>query len=167
MTHNLIPALLVEVAEKIQAQGVKEDIAISTLNGTIEKKIRRYSNITITGYLSDAKTTISAYEQDSISCRKEQLPTSKKALQMSHLSHLADKLAPDNLDIPVGLLIGADCPQALTSLRSVSGGPRETFAVETFGWTLCGGAVMESSFAKVKTFKTSTTRDEEVLKVLE
>ena len=53
---------------------------------------------------------------------------------------------PPQLDIPVGLLIGGDCPQAIFPKESVEGPTGEPFAVKTmFGWTLCGGKPEQAS----------------------
>ena len=145
------------VADIIQPQRKSEEIVVCTLNGKLKKRTNRYSNITLRGHLTSAKTVISAYEQEDISCNAEQIPTSEKALKIGHLSHLAH--LPTDLDIPVGLLIGSDCPEALTPLSSVPGQPGQTFAIETmFGWTLCGGNNQNSFHADVVTYKTDTKK---------
>ncbi|XP_067933081.1 uncharacterized protein [Watersipora subatra] len=155
------------VANIIESKGESEDVVVCTLNGETTKRIKKYDNITIRGYMTDAHVTVSAYEQDYITCKKEQIPTKEKASRLDHLSHLGKEI-PSYLDIPVGLLIGSDCPQALTPLSSVAGGPGETFAMETiFGWTLCGGTNKKIPLKNVSSYKTDTKKDSEILNMLE
>ena len=158
-----------EVAQYIGARGEATQVTVCTMNGKQGRTTKRYRSISLRGYLTTATTTIHAYEQDElISVSKDQIPTDEAARRMAHLQDIAVNLPP-LLDAPVGILIGADCPEALTPLSSLSGGPGQTFAVETmFGWTLCGGPSQgETKQPKATTFKTETKRDAEILQLLE
>ena len=127
------------VASMIEAKGKEEDLTLCTMNGEITKKTNKFTNLKIRGYMTDNETVLQAYEQESIKYNREQIPTDLRCKKLAHLRKIAQDLPP-MLDIPVGMLIGVDCPEALTPYNSIPGKPGETFAVLTmFGWTLCGG----------------------------
>ena len=128
-----------EVAKTINASGRHEMLTIHTMNGEQTRRTSKYEGLKIRGYLTDSSTTLDAYGQETIKCDTQQIPTESSCTKLSHLKDISKELSP-LLDIPVGLLIGIDCPEALTPLNSIPGNPGEPFAVQTmFGWTVCGG----------------------------
>ncbi|XP_067948721.1 uncharacterized protein [Watersipora subatra] len=152
-----------ETAEFIEPRGRPEQITMSTLNGCSTQTTSKYVNIKLRGFSTNEVTSINAYEQDAITCNREQIPTAAKADATGHLQDIAEKLPP-LLDIPVGLLIGTDCPQALTPLDSVPGTAGKMFAMRTmFGWTLCGGKPQNGTRSIHKT----DTKDKEILNILD
>ena len=151
------------IADVIKPRGTSENVTVYTLNGDSKKRVNVYSDITIRGYLTSAQTVIDAYEQDHIYCDSKQIPTKDKAKDLAHLHVIADQL-PSKLDIPIGILIGADYSDIMFPKQSICGAPGQTFAIETmFGWTLCGGGKKASTSQIV--YKTDT--DKEILQLLE
>ncbi|XP_067931116.1 uncharacterized protein [Watersipora subatra] len=152
-----------ETAEFIEPRGRPEQITMSTLNGCSTQTTSKYVNVKLRGFSTNEVTSINAYEQDAITCNREQIPTAAKADATGHLQNIAEKLPP-LLDIPVGLLIGTDGPQALTPLDSVPGRAGKMFAMRTmFGWTLCGGKPQNGTRSIHKT----DTEDKEILNILD
>ena len=85
--------------------------------------------------------------------------------KLPHLQTVAKHLYP-LLDIPIGRLIGADCPQALYNEESVKGPDNEPFAAKTmFGWTLCGGKNKTPTARKC--FMTSELSSPTIFKIVE
>lgn len=93
-----------KVSNIIQPPGQDKRITISTLNGKTTNSIRKFQDIKLRGYSTQGVTTINAYEQESIPCQCDQIPTNIHGQQMKHLANIAKDLPPP-LDIPIGLLI--------------------------------------------------------------
>ncbi|XP_067945305.1 uncharacterized protein [Watersipora subatra] len=128
-----------DIAEKITPTYTQEDVTIRTLNGETTKKLKRY-NLLLKGFgaANLEQLKISAYEQDDIPCNTAQIPNRNHVRNMPHLRSIERNLPP-KLDIPVALLIGTDCSQALMPRETISGADGLPFAIKTlFGWTLCG-----------------------------
>ena len=150
-----------ETAKRLSPAFCKENITISTINGEKTTTVNHYRDIVIRGYYTKESTVINPYGQETIPCDRTLIPSCNS--DISHLSSVKKHLAPA-LDIPVGLLIGVDCPEALAPLESVVGGSKQAFAQKTMlGWTICGGQDINSR-TKVRNFKIDIGKD--VLKVL-
>ena len=133
-----------EIAEAIQAKAKKEKVTISTLHGETTKDVNKFCSLKIKGYKMNSSTTIDAYQQESIPYKREQIPASNHAEEYAHLKVIAHELPPA-LDIPVGLLLGINCSEALAPLESLLGNSGQPYAIKTmFGWTLCGGNISNS-----------------------
>ena len=127
------------VAKEIKATGTLEDVQMLTMNAVTDEKPMLYNDLTTSGYLTNNTTQLDAYEKQAINCSQEQIPTHDKCSKLPNLQKAA-KHTPPLLDIPIGLLIGADCPQAVHHKESVDGPDDEPFAAKTlFRWTICGG----------------------------
>ena len=136
------------VANAIGADGVKEDITMVTMNAETKQCIQLYKDLHIRGYLTNSSTFLNAFESNAIACSKTEILTRNSGQNLPHVQKIASHLPPQ-LDIPVGLLIGGDCPQAIFPKESVEGPTGEPFAVKTmFGWTLCGGKPEQVSAVK-------------------
>ncbi len=69
---------------------------------------------------------------------RNHIPSPETARKWPHLSHLANKLPPI-LDCEIGLLIGYDCPRALTPREVIPGPDEGPYAIRTdLGWSLVG-----------------------------
>lgn len=150
-TQSDVTFIAKQVAESIKAPGSKEPLTISTLTGSSsDKEVNYYKNLKITGLDSKRHTFLSAYETSNIPCSRHSIPSNKIAKKLEHVKHMAHMFPPP-MDIPIGLLIGVNCPQALAPIESIVGEDGEAFAIKTMlGWTLCGGAE-RSSDLKVHT----------------
>lgn len=156
-----------DVAEDIGAHGEAQDLMISTINGETAVSTKRYTNLKIRGYLTDNETRLDAYQQPSIKCDSEQIPIDSACKDYPHLKTVAKELSP-YLDIPVGLLIGADCAEALIQYSIIPGRKGEPFAAKTmFGWTLCGGKRSDKLPTHSFRSRVEISKDTEILKSLE
>lgn len=131
-------ALLLRKWPLIKPKSISEIVIVETRTGIKTKTLTKYMDIQIQGQ-KEASTTISAYGQASIPCERLQIPNRINTQHLEHLEKMRHRLpeAPD--DIPIGLLIGIDCPEALAPKASVLGKLGDPFAIKTFlGWTVCG-----------------------------
>ena len=77
----------------------------------------------------------------SIPVKRDQIPRPEMASKWQHLAKIAPKLAPYHLDVEVGLLIGANCPRAITPRQVIPGRDNEPYAQLTdLGWGIIGNA---------------------------
>lgn len=154
-----------EIGRLILPRCTEERVTVHTMNGAINKKVKRYQNITIRGMLTNDEITIKAYGQDNIYLRKSQIPVQSTAQGMEHLTEVAKLLPPDNVnDIPIGLVIGGDYPEILFQHQTIEGPPGMPFAAKTmFGWTLCGG---RNETSNKHSYRTDITKDRQIINIL-
>lgn len=126
-------------ARAIQPEYDEELVTVDTLNGETTKKIKKYKNIKIRGYKQTDFTHVDAYEWDDITCNLEQIATSRNVVMYDHLRDHARKLAP-NLDLPIIMLIGGNCPEAHAPVETIIGPRGSPYMKKTMlGWTVFGG----------------------------
>lgn len=144
-------------------------LTLHTMNGPEVVDLKRFDDITLSGFMNDNTTRISAYERD-IYCNRSQLPlpSPAKAKKCPHLKDVVDQMPP-SLDIPVGLLIGMNHPEIIQPMKTrpaLPGMLGAPFGVRTlFGWTMGGGA--ELNHKETTAFKTDLTKDAKLTAILE
>ena len=138
-TQSDVSFISQSLAAKLRPNYTSERVTITTLNGQKTKLMNRHKvNVRGFGLAITEEVELDAYEQESIPCTPSQIPNRGHIAGLPHLNSLLRKLPP-KMDIPVGLLIGVDCSQALAPLETILGQEGEPFAVKTkLGWTLCG-----------------------------
>lgn len=140
-----------KVAAEIKAHGVEKEVTMLTMNAETKECLNMYKNLNIRGYLTNASTSMDAFQSNDIRCNPTEIPTPERCAKIPHLQKISHHLTP-LLDIPVGLLIGGDCPQAICPKASIEGPSGDPFAVKTmFGWTLCGGKPQPSTIISCRT----------------
>ncbi|XP_067939956.1 uncharacterized protein [Watersipora subatra] len=128
-----------EIAHIVKPAYSTETVTISTLTGETTEWVKRYSNLRIRGYQQIESTTLEAYEWSELLYSGQQIPNSVNVQHLPHLKEHAYKLPPP-LDIPIGILIGADCVEAFEPLECIPGDKGQPFAQRTIlGWTVLGG----------------------------
>jgi len=120
-----------ETAEIVKPSYTTEKVTIDTLTGETTNWIKLYNGLQIRGYQQSESTTLEAYEWSKLTCNTRQIPNSTNVQPFAHLKEHAHKLPPP-LDIPVGMLIGADCAEAFEPLECISGQKGQPFAQRTF-----------------------------------
>jgi hypothetical protein len=75
----------------------------------------------------------------SIPVKRNQIPRPEMASKWQHLAKIAPELEPYHPDVEVGLLIGANCPRAITPRQVIPGRDDEPYAQLTdIGWGIIG-----------------------------
>ena len=99
----------------------------------------------VRGYFSQEMQLPPAYSRESIPLEKNSISTRKTAETWDHLFSIAKEIL-DDLDCPVGLLIGYDCARALKHKEVIAGEGHDPFAVKTdLGWCIVGPTAPLSS----------------------
>ena len=146
-----------ELADQIKPSYAKKEVTVCTMYGETTSSLRQYNDVQLRGYGSDGSTVISPYEQKKIPHERDQIPTSENVDNLEHLTRVRAKLPP-LLNVKVGLLLGADCPEALAPLESVTGKQGEPFAIRTmFGWTVCGSSEVNKSMQRTCLYTATNT----------
>ena len=161
MLDNMSDACYISsnVVQMLQAKpdDIERDVIIHTINGSERVDIERYDRLMLRGYTTSTNAQISAYRRDHVTCKRDQIPDTSRAKEFKHLEKIASEIPP-RLDIPIGLLIGADHPEILQPLETKPaplGATGLPFGVRTlFGWTMGGGSTQKSG---KYAFKTETT----------
>jgi len=127
--------------------GPSTDLIMSTMSGDEVVQARKISNVVVRGFNSDKKLELpTLYSTPDVPGNKSHVPTCDTAKQWSYLQPLAGDLPP-LLDVEFGLLIGYNCPQALTprEVRASPTNPKEPYAQRTdLGWSVVGISSVEN-----------------------
>ena len=129
-----------ELAEALSLEREPVRLNLSTMTSTntlIHSCIVR--NLQIRSMDSNRNISLKdAYTRDLIPVDKAHIPTRDSTARWPHLQGVAELLPPLQ-PCDIGLLIGCNCPAALTPLEVVSGGSQEPFALKTeLGWSVIG-----------------------------
>ncbi|KAL1263752.1 hypothetical protein QQF64_006491 [Cirrhinus molitorella] len=132
-----------EVSHKLQADTKPVKLKLTTMLGeNIIVKCERISGLRVRGYNSCVHIDLPpAYTKDCIPGNRDHIPTHDTARSWPHLTSIADKVPP-LLTCDIGLLIGYNCPRALTPRQVLTGKDNEPYAICTDrGWSVVGSAV--------------------------
>ena len=129
-----------DVLSLLGAPGVPSDITIRTMSDVRQQSTVAVSNLKISSVLgSDFIRLPRVYTQDSLPLDISEVSSHRMLLKWPHLHRLISEMPDRNENIPIGLLIGVNCPKALQPcdfIPSVNDGP---FAAKTsLGWCVFG-----------------------------
>jgi len=128
------------VYQALGVEGESTDITIKTMNDE-----QRHTTSVVNGlcvravYGCEYVSIPKAYVRDSISVDVTDIPTHATLRYWPHLNHLVAEIPERNPTVPIGLLIGVNCPRALEPVEIISGTGSSPFAVRTvLGWSVSG-----------------------------
>lgn len=156
-THSYITS---DLAMKLKPKLLrKEPVDIETMTGeTSRGGVNILGDMIIKGYYSGKVRLPSAIEWEHIPNSTGEFANNLNVLEYSHLTPLADVL-PRPMDIPVGLLLGANCSSASFPLEAVRGEENQPYAVRSeLGWAVYG--VEEPTLQKLKVHNTTLVTNE-------
>ena len=79
------------------------------------------------------------YTRDDIPSKRVEIPRTETAKVWPHLSGIASKLYPYQVDVEVGLLIGSNCPSAIKPEELIPWRRSDPYAIRTLlGWGIIG-----------------------------
>ena len=133
--------VLESLADQLEVPRRPVHLKLSTMssNSSVSVQCSSVENLLVRGLDRVQHVRVdAAYTREFIPVDRSSIPTSSTAEKWPHLEHIATKMK-DLLDCEVGLLMGYDCPSALTPVDVVAGSEGEPFAVETcLGWSVVG-----------------------------
>lgn len=130
--------ILKDTCDELGVSGPKVQLMLSTMhieNETID--CRKVKGLVVRGYQSDTRIPLPAtYTRDIMPTNREHIPTRDLAEQIPCLSSIASEFT-ELKDCEVGILIGYNCPKALTPRDIIASD--ELYAVRTdLGWSIVG-----------------------------
>lgn len=132
--------------------GATKLIEIETMTGDVQMdKVNIVNDLIIQGFYGGEVKLPSAYEWKSIPNSTGEFANHTNVLEHPHLQRIANKLPPP-MDLPVGLLIGANCTSAFFPLEAIKGGDNKPYALRSeLGWAVFGVEEAHSSAEKMHT----------------
>ena len=131
--------------DNMNATGEESIINIITMIGNNRLKCKKIYSLTVEGLQTGKVVDLPCvYSRQTIPAKRNQIPTKESALKWPHLQPIADKLLEYNKTMPVGLLIGANCINAIKPLEIIPGNYNEPYAQNTvLGWGIIGNVSTE------------------------
>ena len=130
-----------DVWKRLGSPGEPSRIIIKTLSGEEQQNTVVVNNLTVTSMLEDKRICLpKAFMQVKLPIDVSEVPSHSNLLRKwPHLRRLVTELPDRDVNIPIGLLIGVNCPKAMQPcefIPSADGGPS---AVRTMlGWVVSG-----------------------------
>ncbi len=93
-----------------------------------------------------------AYTRNMIPVEEDEIPTPERVRPWKHLAPILEKLPSFNSSMPIGLLIGANCPKALEPHEVIPSADNGPYAIRSqLGWCVVGPLESEELASTAKT----------------
>ena len=128
------------ISNELQTDSHPVKLKLTTMLGeSMIMKSQRVAGLRVRGYNSCFHIDLPpSYTKDCIPGNRDHIPTHETAKRWPHLTAITDKVPP-LLSCDVGLLIGYNCPRALTPRQVLTGKDNEPYAILTdLGWSIVG-----------------------------
>eukprot|EP00057_Strongylocentrotus_purpuratus_P011740 XP_011666214.1 PREDICTED: uncharacterized protein LOC105439199 [Strongylocentrotus purpuratus] len=166
--------ILDEVAQALNAKQQPIRLKLSTMTSSSNIDCSVTSSILVRGMMSPSQLKIGkCYTRDFIPTDREHIPSRSTAEKWTHLQDVAREM-PALQRCEIGLLIGYNCPRALTPRQVVTGSDVEPFAIRTdLGWSIVGFAEEENAMdfssqcGRVSTREIPFPKPKEIIGLLE
>ena len=129
-----------DILANLDAPKVNTKIAIKTITGIIKEDADIVKDLVVSSL--DGRNQIDlpkVFSRQDLPIDRNEIPTPERVRSWSYLKEIVDEIPDLDCDIPLGLLIGVNCPAALRPtevIKEENGGP---FAQKTaFGWCIVG-----------------------------
>ena len=118
-----------EVFPKLNTMHGKESIPVQKVEGLVVQRLDKQTVVELP----------KVYSRESITARRNQIPTPEIASKWQHLTKIKDEIPSIQHDVEVSLLIGCNCPKALKPQEVILGNDNDPYAVKTkLGWGIIG-----------------------------
>ena len=129
-----------EVWMKLGSPGEPAEIKMKTMTDEVRQRTVAVSNLNVVSLCGNERIRLpKVYRQETLPIDINEIPSHRTLHQWPHLRRLIEDMPDLDRTVPVGLLIGVNCPQALQPrdfIVSVDQGP---FAIRTaLGWCISG-----------------------------
>ncbi len=121
-------------------------VAVTTLNGTHQSSSAKVEGLFVhclpkhaISYSSVDLKLPPAFSRPALAVEKEEIPTPSRIDSWPHLHTLKQKISEYDPSIPIGLMIGGNCPKALEPMEVIHSVGEGPFAKRTrLGWCIVG-----------------------------
>ena len=129
-----------QVQRELGIKGVETTLDLSTMLGRQRIAVERIDGLIVQRL--DKRTEVDlpkTYSRQTIPSRRDQIPKPENVNNWPHLKGIQGKIPPYDEDVDIGLLIGCNCPKAITPTEVIRGKGEEPYAVRTLlGWSIVG-----------------------------
>jgi hypothetical protein len=116
--------------------------------GVNDVRCQKVTGLVIRGLNDELKIPLpKAYTRNAIPAQQSQIPDPQSAKLWTHLNVIAEDLMVPHDDVEIGLLIGANCPQAIKPREVIPGNDDDPYVVK-FGTTSspgCANAALKAT----------------------
>ena len=128
------------ILEELQVNGVETQLKMNTMHGSEVVPTHRVGGLIVEKMDREVHIELpKTYSRNEIPSKTNEIPRSELAEKWSHLNHLANKIYPYQEDLPVGLLISSNCPNAIKPKQVIPGRSSNPYAIHTLlGWGIIG-----------------------------
>ncbi|XP_071803595.1 uncharacterized protein [Asterias amurensis] len=161
--------ILNSTAESLGIKGQPVQLKLATMTGSSTvSECSLLKEITVRGLHSSKVISVpKVYTRDFIPAERSLIPTTQTAMMWSHLEPIAGEISPMQ-DCEIGMLIGFNCPEALTPRETVTGQHNQPYAVKTdLWWSVVGGRSRVTTMCHRVMSKESPAVFRSILSVLE
>ena len=110
------------ILEELQVNGAETQLKFNTMHGSEVVPTRRVGGLIVERMDREVHIELpKAYSRNEIPSKRNEIPRPESPAKWPHLSHLANKIYPYQEDLQVGLLIGANCPNAIKPKQVIPG----------------------------------------------
>ena len=142
----------------------RTSVAVTTANGNREDPATIVPDLLVKCFPLHSKMYPSpdvelpvAFSRSTLAIDKEEVPTPARIKEWSHLQRLMDKIPEYDSSIPVGMIIGGNCPRAVEPLEVIQSTCDGPFAKRTrLGWCIVG-PVAPSESPSLRCYHTRAT----------
>ncbi len=129
-----------DILRSLDAPKVNTKITIKTITGTTTEDADIVNDLIVSSIDGSNQIDLpKVFSRRDLPVDQDEIPTPERVRRWSHLQDIADDIPDLDCDVPIGLLIGVNCPAALRPIEVIkeeNGGP---FAQRTaFGWCIVG-----------------------------
>ena len=129
-----------DVLTSLDVPKVNTKIIIKTITGIIKEDADIVNDLMVSSLDGSNQIDLpKVFSRQDLLIDRNEIPTPERVRNWSYLEEIADEIPNLDCDIPIGLLIGVNCPAALRPtevIKERNGGP---FAQRTaFGWCIVG-----------------------------
>ncbi len=129
-----------DLLSQLGATGQDTTLKMKTMSGVSYTPAKVVKGLTVSSYSGEFPTQLpKCFTRDHISVDVSQIPHADVLSCWHHLEEAKNEMPPFLTDVPVGLLIGSNCPKVLQPLKVIPSSGNGPFAVKHLhGWTISG-----------------------------
>ena len=129
-----------DVLTSLNAPKVNTNIIMKTISGVIKEDADIVNDLIVSSLDRSNQIDLpKVFSRRDLPIDRDEIPTLERVRNWSYLEEIADEIPDLDCDIPLGLLIGVNCPAALRPTEVIKEKNGDPFAQRTaFGWCIVG-----------------------------
>ena len=136
-----------EVREELGLQGPEILLELGTMHAVETVETQKIEGLVVSHNKQEMEIPLpKCYSRQQIPVQRDQIPRPEIAKKWKHLRQIAEEIPSYKEDLPVGILIGNNCIQAIKPRNIIPGEPNDPYAIQTaLGWGIIGAICGKAS----------------------